>query len=263
MANISGSRRRRPYASAILLLAALTTTGAAYAVTTSAISNPRATKASATQIEQGKVLFTEGCSSCHGLAGQGGSSGPSLVGVGAAAVDFQVGTGRMPMAQAETQAMRKKPVYSQTEIDALAAYVASLGAGPAVPNPSEYDISNANVARGGEIYRLNCSQCHNYAGKGGALSDGKYAPTLMKATPKQIYEAMLTGPQGMPVFSDGQIPTKDKQDIIAYIDYLQNAPDQGGAALGRLGPVTETVFMFTAAIGAVIAVTIWIGAKSR
>ncbi|MBU6212990.1 MAG: c-type cytochrome [Actinomycetales bacterium] len=263
MANISGSSRRRPYAGAVLLLAALTTTGAAYAVTTSAIVSPKSAAASAEQIELGKRLFTEGCSSCHGLAGQGGSSGPSLIGVGAAAVDFQVGTGRMPMAQADTQAMRKPPVYNQEQIDALAAYVASFGAGPGVPDPSQYDFSNANVARGGEIYRLNCSQCHNYAGKGGALSDGKYAPSVMKATPKQIYEAMITGPQGMPVFSDAQIPAKDKQDIIAYIDYLQNAPDPGGAALGRLGPVTETVFMFTAAIGAVIAVTIWIGAKSR
>lgn len=263
MANISGSRRRRPYASALLLLTALTTTGAAYAVTTSAIAKPRTTEVTASKIQEGKRLFTEGCSSCHGLAGQGGSSGPSLIGVGAAAVDFQVGTGRMPMAQAQVQAMRKDPVYTQAEIDALAAYVSSMGAGPAVPDPSQYDFSNANVARGGEIYRLNCSQCHNYAGKGGALSDGKYAPTLMKATPKQIYEAMITGPQGMPVFSDAQIPAKDKQDIIAYIDYLQNAPDPGGAALGRFGPVTETVFLFTAAIGAIIAVTIWIGAKSR
>ncbi|NDB19232.1 MAG: cytochrome c, partial [Actinobacteria bacterium] len=138
-----------------------------------------------------------------------------------------------------------------------------LGAGPAVPNPSDYDFTGADVARGGEIYRLNCSQCHNYAGKGGALSDGKYAPSLMQSTPKQIYEAMITGPQGMPVFSDAQIPAESKQDIIAYIDFLQNAPDPGGAALGRLGPVTETVFLFTAAIGALIAIAVWIGAKAR
>lgn len=261
--NVSGSRRRKPYAGALLLLIGLVTTGAAYAVTTNAVTRPQAAPASAEQVTAGKLLFTEGCASCHGLAGQGGSGGPSLVGVGAAAVDFQVGTGRMPMAQADVQAMRKPPVYSQEEIDALAAYVSSLGAGPGVPNPDDYDFSGANVARGGEIYRLNCSQCHNYAGKGGALSDGKYAPSLMQSTPKQIYEAMITGPQGMPVFSDAQIPKESKQDIIAYIDYLQNAPDPGGAALGRLGPVTETVFLFTAAIGALIAVAIWIGARAR
>ena len=261
--NVSGSRRRKPYAGAVLLLIALATTGTAYAVTSSAIVSPQRVGASAEQIAAGKLLFTEGCSSCHGLAGQGGSSGPSLIGVGAAAVDFQVGTGRMPMAQADVQAMRKPPVYSQEEIDALAAYVASLGAGPGVPNPSDYDFTGADVARGGEIYRLNCSQCHNYAGKGGALSDGKYAPSLMESTPKQIYEAMITGPQGMPVFSDAQIPAESKQDIIAYIDFLQNAPDPGGAALGRLGPVTETVFLFTAAIGALIAIAVWIGAKAR
>jgi ubiquinol-cytochrome c reductase cytochrome c subunit len=261
--NVSSSKRRRPMAAGVLLLLALVSTGAAYAVTTSALSAKSSSAANADNARQGKLLFTEGCSSCHGLAAQGGSNGPSLVGVGAAAVDFQVGTGRMPMAAAGVQARRKPPVYTQAEIDKLAAYVASLGPGPSVPKASQYDFSDANVAAGGEIYRLNCSQCHNYAGKGGALSDGKVAPQLMDASPKQIYEAMITGPQSMPVFSDRQIPAKNKQEIIAYINYLQSAPDPGGSALGRLGPVTETVFLFTVAIGALVAFAIWIGSKAR
>ena len=88
---------------------------------------------------KGKALFLVGCASCHGKnaegisTAKGGQYGPSLVGVGAAAVDFQVGTGRMPMAQPGAQALRKPPVYDQEEIEALAAYVASLGPGPAVP----------------------------------------------------------------------------------------------------------------------------------
>ena len=261
--NVSTSARRRPLAAGVLLLLALVSTGAAYAVTTSAFAPKAAVAADADLISKGKALFTEGCSSCHGLAGQGGSAGPSLVGVGAAAVDFQVGTGRMPMAGAEVQARRKPPVYSQEEVDALAAYVASLGPGPDVPKPGQYDFTGADVAAGGEIYRLNCSQCHNYAGSGGALSQGRVAPSLMESTPKQIYEAMITGPQSMPVFSDKQIPAEKKQEIIAYINYLQNAPDPGGFALGRLGPVTETVFLFTLAFGVLVAIAIWIGTKAR
>ena len=37
------------------------------------------------------------------------------------------------------------------------------------------------------------------AGAGGALTRGKYAPSLQNTTPKHIYEAMVSGPQSMPV----------------------------------------------------------------
>ena len=34
------------------------------------------------------------------------------------------------------------------------------------------------LARGGELFRINCTSCHGFGGGGGALSSGKYAPTL-------------------------------------------------------------------------------------
>lgn len=265
--NPSTSRRRHPAAAAVLLLLGLFATGFAYAGITAAaddVASANSAVPSATQIEAGKKLFLEGCSSCHGLNGQGGSDGPSLIGVGAAAVHFQVATGRMPMAGASAQAPRKKVQYTEDEIAAMAAYVATLGAGPAIP--SDEDVNgwkSADAAAGGVIYRLNCSQCHQAAGGGGALSEGRYAPSLMNATPQEIYEAMLTGPQAMPVFNDAMIPAKNKQEIIAYLEALKAKPNPGGLSLGRLGPVTEGLFLFTVGIGALIAAAVWIGVKAR
>ncbi len=114
--------------------------------------------------------------------------------MGAAAVDFQVGTGRMPAQQPGAQIPRKKVIYSQAEIDQLAAYVASLGAGPTIPTKSQVSPEGADIAKGGELFRTNCAQCHNFTGKGGALTHGKYAPSLEGVDPKHIYEAQPDRP---------------------------------------------------------------------
>jgi ubiquinol-cytochrome c reductase cytochrome c subunit len=218
---------------------------------------------SQTQVEEGKRLFLEGCSSCHGLQAQGTAYGPSLIGVGAASVSFQVATGRMPMAAPGAQAPVKEAIYTEEEIAAMAAWVASLAPGPAIPSAEQLDFADADVAMGGVLFRINCAQCHQAAGGGGALTGGKYAPSLMNATPQEIYEAMLTGPQNMPIFSDDTLPVEDKQAIIAYIDALQQAPSPGGMSLGRLGPVVEGLFMWTAVFAALIAAAVWIGIKAR
>ena len=224
------------------------------------------------QIEEGRKLFAVGCASCHGLNaegstdGEGRQAGPPLIGVGAAAVDFQVGTGRMPAAQTGAQVPQKEPVYTDEEIAALAAFVGSLAPGPAIPATEVYDVSNATdeeIARGGELFRTNCTACHNFAGRGGALPNGRYAPSLMNSSPRHIYEAMLTGPQQMPVFSDQVLLPKDKRDIIAYVVSLQDQKDPGGFGLGRLGPVSEGLWGWFVGIGALIAVAVWIGAKAH
>src|SRR5262249_12056024 len=145
---------------------------------------------------------------------RGNEYGPSLVGVGAAAVDFQVGTGRMPASQPGSQILRKKVLFDDDEIAALGAFVQSLGPGPAVPSPDEYDASQGDASRGGGFGRTNCTACHNFAGAGGALPGGKKAPSVTKTTPKHVFEAMLTGPQQMPVFSNDVLTPQDKRDII-------------------------------------------------
>lgn len=259
------ARRRHPMAAMALLLIALVATGFAYAAATStsgATASAAADAASQTLIDEGKQLYLEGCSSCHGLGAEGTKNGPTLIGVGAAAVDFQVSTGRMPLARPEAQAPRKAPQYTDEEIAALAAYVASLSPGPAIPSAEDLDYTDAELAVGGELYRTNCAQCHGVSGSGGALTYGKYAPSLEGVTPQHIYEAMLTGPSNMPVFGDQTLTPEDKQAIIKYIETITTSPDPGGTSLGRLGPVTEGVFIWVVGLGVLIGFAVWIGVKA-
>jgi len=220
------------------------------------------------QVEEGRKLFAVSCASCHGLNGEGQQSGaiqgPSLVGVGAASVEFQVASGRMPMSRPSEQAPVKPNRYSEEEIALLAAFVASLGPGPAIPEPEAYNpegVSEEDIARGGELFRTNCSACHNFEGAGGALPGGKYAPTLIGVSNLHLYEAMITGPQQMPVFSDEVMRPEDKRAIIAYLNELHEQPSPGGHNLGGLGPVSEGLWAFIIGLGSLMTLAIWIAAK--
>ena len=255
--------RRHPAAGFGVVLAALFITAGAFTVVDSGTAPVSAAVTNDQAVAEGKTLFAEGCSSCHGLNAEGTTDAPSLIGVGAAAVDFQVSSGRMPMATQGVQAPRKTAIYSKEEIAALAAYVASLAPGPAIPSDADISTVGADVARGGELFRVNCAQCHNFAGQGGALSEGKYAPNLSKATARQIYEAMLTGPQNMPMFSDNTLPKKDKQAIIAYIEELRKGNNPGGLDLGNYGPVTEGLFLWLGGFVILTGFAIWIGVKAK
>ena len=257
----------------VLLLLGLLLTGGLYTAFSPAQAQEQESEAELAA--QGRELFLVGCSFCHGQNGEGISDaregyqvGPSLVGVGAAAVDFQVGTGRMPLAQPAAQAPKKKVVYNEEEIAALAAYVASLGPGPAIPDEQDYSIEGLSedereeaIARGGQIFLTNCTACHNFAGAGGALPEGKYAPSLYDVSPLRIYEAMLIGPQQMPVFADNVITPDDKRAIIAYLEDLHAAPDRGGLSLGTLGPVSEGLWAWMLGLGSLIGFAVWIAAK--
>jgi ubiquinol-cytochrome c reductase cytochrome c subunit len=231
----------------------------------SAVTETEATVADrSVLIEEGRQIFLKGCSSCHGLNAEGAQIAPSLVGVGAASVDFQVGTGRMPMADMSTQAMRKEPIYNAEETAALAAYVASLAPGPEIPAESSLNYErDGSTAEGGELFRNNCAMCHNFAGQGGALTQGKYAPTLMGVEPKHIYEAMVTGPQSMPVFSDKTLTPAEKLSIIKWIKSAEQEPNLGGASLGRVGPVTEGLLGWVLGLGMLIGVAVWLAMKAK
>ncbi|MEU5216191.1 c-type cytochrome [Streptomyces sp. NPDC020807] len=258
------ARRRHPLAAVVVLLLALAATGGLYAAFAPAGTAKADETAQSLAIEEGKKLYSVGCASCHGTGGQGTTDGPPLVGVGSASVDFQVGTGRMPAQQPGAQVPKKKVIYSQAEIDQLAAYVASLGAGPITPTEEQYNPAGADVAKGGELFRTNCAQCHNFTGEGGALSNGKYAPSLEGVSPKHLYEAMQTGPQNMPSFPDTTMPEKEKKDIIAYVQAVNSdkADNPGGLKLGGLGPVSEGLFAWIFGLGALIAVAIWVAAHT-
>jgi ubiquinol-cytochrome c reductase cytochrome c subunit len=264
--------RRGPVAGLAVVLMGLLLTGGLYAAFSPASARE---DGSAAQIKQGRELFLVGCSFCHGNNGQGVETldgnqlGPSLVGVGAAAVDFQVGTGRMPASQPGPQIPQKAVTYTSEEIAALAAYIASLGPGPAIPNPGDYSLDGLSdeqrqeaIARGGQIFLTNCTACHNAQGAGGAMPRGGYAPKISGVPAKYIYEAMLTGPQAMDNFSNGNLTPDEKRDIIAYLQSLQDSPEYGGFGMGGLGPVNEGLFAWLVGIGSLVGVAIWIAAHT-
>ena len=257
--------RRHKFATQLLLVIALSALGFTFSAATAApASNTMSASAKSTLVEEGQTIFLKGCSSCHGLNAEGSAVAPSLIGVGAASVDFQVGTGRMPMQDMSQQAMRKKPVYNEEQTAALAAYVSSLAPGPASLTNEEITWErDGNTADGGELFRNNCAMCHNFAGQGGALTQGKYAPTLMGVEPKHIYEAMITGPQSMPVFSDKIITPQEKLSIIKWIKAAESEPNLGGASLGRVGPVTEGLLIWVFGLGLLIGIAVWLTAKAR
>ena len=256
--------RRHKAAAPFLLMFALLAIGTTFNVASATTAVETKTADRSALIEEGRQIFLKGCSSCHGLNAEGAQIAPSLIGVGAASVDFQVGTGRMPLADMSAQAMRKEPLYDAAETAALAAYVATLAPGPEIPAEASLNYErDGTTAEGGELFRNNCAMCHNFAGQGGALTQGKYAPTLMGVDPKYIYEAMVTGPQSMPVFSDKTITPAEKMSIIKWIKAAEKEPNLGGASLGRVGPVTEGLLGWVLGLGMLIGVAVWLAMKAR
>ncbi|HHU09929.1 MAG TPA: c-type cytochrome [Intrasporangiaceae bacterium] len=268
--NALAARRRHPAAIALLLMLALVVTGGLYAAL--APKPASAAAVTADQVEEGQALFRANCASCHGLNAEGNelpindtknAFGPSLVGAGAAAVHFQMETGRMPMAAPGPQAPRVDKVkFTPEQIDAIAAYVASLGPGPARPDEEWLDWEGqGNAGRGGTIYRSNCAMCHSSAAAGGALTRGKHAPPLDGVEPVHIYEAMLTGPQNMPVFNDQNLTPEDKRDVIAYVKEMHAVGSPGGIGLGGYGPASEGMFIWLFGLGIMIGTAVWLGQK--
>lgn len=251
--------RRHPLATVALITIGLLTTGGAYALL-STTASAETTATSEQSIVEGQKLFASNCASCHGVSAAGTANGPSLYGVGAASVDFQMGTGRMPLAFQGPQGAQKPAQFTQEQIDAVAAYVASLATGPAVPD-ERWLAGDGDLTAGGQLFRVNCAMCHNVAGAGGALTEGKYAPALAGVDARHIYEAMITGPQNMPVFNDLNLTPQDKADIISYLKYQEAHASVGGVDLGGLGPVAEGLFIWIFGLGAIVGVTIWITAK--
>ncbi len=257
------ARRRHPAAGYAAIVGGLVVVGVLYSVVSGGGASASAPAQADTSIAMGRSLFVDSCSSCHGLFAQGTTQAPSLIGAGAAAVDFQMSTGRMPAKELGAENERKPSDFTQAEIYDIAAYIASLGGGPAIPDAAQVSTAGANTALGSELFSTNCAQCHGFAGAGGALTYGKDAPPLTASTPTQIYEAMLTGPEAMPVFGDGTITPQEKRDIIAFIVDTRNEPNPGGLSLGRTGTVTEGLLAWLGGLGFLVLIAMWLTAKRR
>ncbi|GAA2517765.1 c-type cytochrome [Pilimelia columellifera] len=266
-ANGPAGRGRRRLGTIVRISAALALAGGVYASFAPGMAAAEDTSALTPAAQLGKGLFDTSCTTCHGANAQGvPGRGPSLIGVGAASVEFQVSSGRMPMARQEAQAQRKDPFFNEDQTRQLAQYIQELGGGPEIPQgpltPTGSKEATAEaVARGGQLFRLNCGSCHTAGTGGGALSSGKFAPAIAPASERQIYAAMLTGPQNMPVFGDNQLTPEQKREVIAYVQTMQ-AQEPGGWGMGKLGPVTEGLAIFLLGMTALVFTSLWIAGKS-
>ncbi len=250
-------------AAAAVLLASASAAAAATSASASTAGaraqvGPAPTPPPASEVRNGRELYEVACSSCHGLRGEGTARGPTLIGVGAASADFYLTTGRMPLDKSGAQATRKPPAYSRIQIRQLVAYVASLGAGPPVP---DVDWQAADLSLGNRLYTNNCASCHSSAGAGGALGRDTYAPALDRATPVQVAEAVRIGPGAMPRFGPDTFDDEALAAVVRYVQYLRDPVDRGGHGLGRLGPIPEGFVAWVVGLGAIVLVCRWIGTR--
>ncbi len=216
----------------------------------------------ASYVAPGEALFEQNCSSCHGADASGTDRAPNLQGLGPATVDFWVSTGRMPLADSAAQPVSKPPRFDRKKTLEIVAFVNSLA--PAAPDyPSgipAVDTSSANLAEGNSLFVLNCAGCHTITGAGDALSNGFFAPSLHKAYPRQVAEAIRTGPSQMPHFGEGNLSNQQVADIVAYVTQtIQNPDNRGGLGLGGIGPVAEGFVGLLIGVGGLMLVAFWLG----
>jgi ubiquinol-cytochrome c reductase cytochrome c subunit len=222
-------------------------------------------------VEHGLQLYAGNCASCHGSNGSGvlhrrsieGSSslqelGPPLRGVGALAADFYLRTGYMPLHAVGVQPHRSRVLFSERELEALIAYVASLGRGPPVPRPHP---ERGNASEGMQLFTEHCAGCHQVVAEGGYVT-GAVAPPLRRATPVQIAEAVRIGPYVMPTFSSKVISDRQLDSIIAYVQTAKDPDDRGGWGIGHLGPVPEGMVAWLLAGAVLVATCLVIGRRA-
>jgi ubiquinol-cytochrome c reductase cytochrome c subunit len=226
-----------------------------------------------------KDLYLSDCGVCHGDDGHGTNRGPTLVGVGRASLDYQLTTGRMPIApvgrapepgdplrplpnqgvpELDEPVKRHAPAYPPETVAALVDYVHRLagGGGPDIPRVTG---AGGDLAEGGKLFRLQCAACHAWAGDGGALLHVD-APSLHSSTPTQIAEAIRLGPGQMPAFGDAALTDEQTASVVAYVSHLNDVSDRGGRPLWHLGPVAEGGLALLALAGLMVFLR-WIGER--
>jgi ubiquinol-cytochrome c reductase cytochrome c subunit len=212
------------------------------------------------QIARGRSLFLDGCSSCHGDDAKGiRNVAPSLYGAGAAATDFYLSTGRMPLSNSTDQPTRAQPAYNRRDIDALVAYVGSLAKGPAIPH---VDVSMGRINPGLSAFTLHCAGCHQVGAAGGIVT-GAIAPALntTDVTPTQIGEAIRIGPYLMPSFNARQVSDADINDIARYVRFTPRPDDRGGWGIGHIGPIPEGMIAWLLAAVTLLLIARLIGER--
>lgn len=218
----------------------------------------------------GDTLWKRDCASCHGTSGDGTPYGSDIRSKGGAGVSLVLTTGRMPLPADAVEGggpdefraveVRRRPVhYTTDEIDALVTHAGTILDGPDVP---DVDVDSADLARGFELFQVNCAACHTSSARGGALTNGQVAVSLADSTPVEVVEAMRVGLGTMPVFDETTVESRDADAVAAYVDYLHTPASPLGLTLGYIGPVAEGFVAWLVGIVVLLLVVRWIGLRS-
>ncbi len=222
---------------------------------------PIDTHPSSAQLSEGRTLFEENCSSCHGAEAKGSNLAPNLQGLGPGVPYLWMSNGWMPLAVPTSQPINKPPLFTKQQMVDIAEWVGTRK--PGGQPIWSVDLSHASLSSGLDLFALNCAPCHTITGAGDALSDGNFAPSLHGVSATQVAEAVRQGPGEMPPFGQFQISNKQLADIAAYVTQeIQHPESPGGASLGGVGPVAEGFIGLFIGVGACILAAMWIGERN-
>lgn len=168
-------------------------------------------------------------------------------------------TGRMPLENPEDEARPGEPKYTEAEMAAIVEYAGTFLEGPPVP---DVGLTGADLAHGGELFRLHCASCHQMAGQGGVLVAGTDVPPLGSSHPVEVAEAVRFGPNDMPPFPEGVLHEDELRDVVAYVREIDAPEDRGGWSLGHWGPVPEGAVALVFGLAPVALFTRWLGERN-
>jgi ubiquinol-cytochrome c reductase cytochrome c subunit len=164
----------------------------------------------------------------------------------------------MPLDYPGEEPSRAEPRYSNRQIEAIEAYLASFG-GPGIP---EVDPSSGSLSEGQRLFAASCAGCHAITAAGG-VATGASAPPLTESTPVQVAQAVRIGPYLMPRFNRRLLDRGEVNSLARYVDYVQDPDDAGGWGIGHIGPVPEGMVAWLLA-GAALLLLVWtIGERQR
>jgi ubiquinol-cytochrome c reductase cytochrome c subunit len=221
---------------------------------------PAPSSAQAELAERGRDLYVANCATCHGVNAEGTANGPTLQGLGPAATDFVLRSGRMPLADPGIQPVRREPKFSEEEIEALVAYVASLTIG-GVPIP-DVDPARGDLTVGQRVFLQNCAACHGAGAGGDSIGGGRIAPSLYPASPLEVAEAIRYGPGTMPRFGPDTLTDEEVDSVARYLQHLREQRDPGGLGIGRVGAVVEGFVAFVVGMGLLLVVVRLTGSRT-
>ena len=173
---------------------------------------------------EGRALFGDNCSPCHGAGGQGGHGYPNLNddvwlwGGGLGDIQHTVSVGVRSTASntrfSQMPDFGRNGMLKPAQVDDLTQYVVHLSGRPA---------DNAAVVRATKLFADNCAMCHGPEGKGdrkqGApnLTDNEW---LYGSHPEDIHDQIWYGRGGVMPTWGGRLTPEEIKSLAVFVHNL-------------------------------------------